>query len=203
MLIVCRELPKETLGDIAQAVYDGGARFLEITFNQCSDNPGKEFECSVDAIRKRMGDKLHLGAGTVLTAEQAHQACEMGAEYIVSPTTSVSVIEETKKMGLISIPGAATPTEVELAWSSGGDYVKIFPCSQIGIPYIKEMRAPLRHVKMLASGGVNIESIPEMKAVGIEYFATGMSVVKQELIRQGNFEEMAHLTKLHLEAINK
>jgi 2-dehydro-3-deoxyphosphogluconate aldolase/(4S)-4-hydroxy-2-oxoglutarate aldolase len=136
---------------IIQSLGEGGIVLAEITMN----SPGALRV--IGEATKKHGDKLIIGAGTVLDAATAKDAISAGAKFIISPSVNTEVIETTKKYGAVSIPGAFTATEIVTAWSAGGDIIKVFPAP--GVQYIKDIRGPLSHIPLMPTGGVNLENI--------------------------------------------
>ena len=132
----------------------GGIHCIEVTFDQTSNETIAQTKQSIAAIKEQLGDRVYVGAGTVMTVEQVHMAVEAGAEYIISPNVNEAVIRETKKLDKVSIPGAMTPTEAAAAYEYGADIVKMFPAGILGPAYIKAVKAPLKHIPMTAVGGV-------------------------------------------------
>ena len=153
---------------IAESLQLGGVNILEVTLN--SPN-------ALEVIKEltgKMKDML-IGAGTVLSGAEAKVSIEAGAKFIISPNTNVDTITTTKQLGVVSIPGAYTATEVVSAWSNGGDIIKIFPASNAD--YIKVLRGPLSHIPMMPTGGITPENISEFKKAGAVAFGIGTSLV--------------------------
>ena len=130
-----------------------------------------------------------------MTVEQVRAAVEAGAKYIISPNTDREVIEETKKLGAISIPGAFTPSEVVQAYKMGADYVKLFPAGLLGIPYIKAIKAPISHIPLIAVGGIDADNLHDFLATGINGVGVGSSLVDLKLINDENWDALAELAK--------
>ena len=134
---------------LVEAMVAGGVTIMEVTMTVPGANG------VIQSLRKKYGDRLLLGAGTVLDAQQCAAAIDAGAEFVVSPSLHREVISKTKELGKVSVPGALTPTEVVTAWNAGADYVKVFPCSAVGGPsYLKALKAPLPHIRVIPTGGV-------------------------------------------------
>lgn len=161
--------PKDVL-KIANALYKGGVKVLEITIN--SPKALRVIEEAAD----QLGDQVLIGAGTVLDAETARAAISAGARFIISPIVNADTIKMTKRYGIVSIPGAFTPTEIVSAYQGGGDIIKVFPASA-GIQYIKDIRGPLAHIPIMPTGGVNIENIREYQKAGAVAFGIGSALV--------------------------
>lgn len=127
IIAIVRGIPSSSIVDLVEAMVKGGVSCVEVTFDQSSEEKSKDSLKAISLIRETFGDRVAVGAGTVMTVEQVHQAVEAGAEYMISPNTNEAVIRETKKLGKISIPGACTPSEAADAYAWGADIVKIFP----------------------------------------------------------------------------
>jgi len=162
---------------IADALQLGGVNILEVTLN--SPNALQV----INALTGKMKNML-IGAGTVLSAADAQASIEAGATFIISPNVNVETIVATKKLGIVSIPGAYTATEVVTAHSSGGDIIKIFPATNA--EYIKVLRGPLSHIPMMPTGGITPENISEFKKAGAVAFGIGTSLVdaKHQITRE-------------------
>lgn len=162
IIAIMRGLSVERAKQAAQILMEEGLPLIEVTFDQKSADHAD----TLDAIRALAAMGVCVGAGTVLTVRQVELAAQAGANYIISPDTSREVIEKTKELGLISMPGALTPTEIVQAWRWGADFVKIFPSSGLGAGYIKAVTAPLSHIPVLAVGGVTPENLGEFMKAG-------------------------------------
>lgn len=201
IIAIVRGITGETLVKTAEALYEGGIRLLEITFDQTGKIPASETAEMIADLCRRFEGRMRIGAGTVMTAEQVRTAAAAGAEYMISPDTSREVIEETKRLGAVSIPGALTPTEVATAYAYGADFVKLFPAGELGLSYIKAIRAPLSHIPMLAVGGVNETNIGEFLDAGLAGFGIGSNIVSKKLIEKGDFAALTALAKQYTEQI--
>ena len=195
IIAIIRGVPNEKVIDTVQALYVGGIRLMEVTFSQASPTCIKDTTESIETIQKTMGDKICIGAGTVMNKEQVQTAVDAGAKYIISPNTDMEVIEETKRLGAISIPGAFTPSEAVNAYNMGADYVKLFPAGLLGVAYIKALSAPINHIPMMAVGGINAENFNEFLATGISGVGIGSSLVNVDLIEQEKWEDLTELAK--------
>lgn len=188
IIVIMRGLTKDEALNAADAMYKGGIRLIEVTFPK-GGNP-KETGETISALCERFDGKVCIGAGTVVTEEQLAEAKEAGAKYIISPNTDTDIIRKTKELGLVSIPGALTPSEVVIADKAGADFVKIFPVSAFGKNYIKQISAPLSDVKLLAVGGVSAENMTDYLAQGAVGVGIGGNVVNKKLIECGDFESV-------------
>jgi 2-dehydro-3-deoxyphosphogluconate aldolase/(4S)-4-hydroxy-2-oxoglutarate aldolase len=145
---------------------------------------------------------MAVGAGTVLTVEQVDLAIEGGAEFIVSPDTDEEVIRYTIKRGLVSLPGAMTPTEAKKAHFAGADFVKLFPCVGEGCAMLKAFRAPLSHIKFLAVGGVNEKNARDFMNAGAVGLGIGGNLVNKGWIDAGEFDKITEAAAAIVAAIH-
>jgi len=175
---------------LAEALYDGGIRLLEITYDQSNSRSVQDTADTLRSLNSAFGDQMIFGAGTVLTAQQVDAAAEAGAQFIISPNTDESVIAESLKLGLVSIPGAMTPSEILNANRLGADFVKLFPSAQLGFDYIKSIRAPINHIKLLATGGVNADNMGKFLDLGMVGAGVGGNLCSKTLVNEGRFDEI-------------
>ena len=164
---------------IAEALLEGGIMAMEVTLNS------PEALAVIEKLTKEMNNKMLIGAGTVLNKKDAKKAISAGARFLISPIVDLATIEYTKKNGIVSIPGAYTATEIAHAYSSGGDLIKVFPASG-NVNYIKEIRAPLPHIPLMPTGGINLENILEFQKTGAVAFGIGTALVdtKQKITNE-------------------
>jgi len=183
---------------LVEAMLLGGVTVMEVTMTV----PGAIGV--IRSLREKYGDRLLLGAGTVLDAQQCTAAIEAGAEFIVSPSLHREVISRTKELGKVSIPGALTPTEVVTAWNAGADYVKVFPCSAVGGPgYLKALKAPLPHILLIPTGGVTLETASQYLKCGAVALGVGSDLVNASALAQGKPEIITDTAKKYLEIIRQ
>jgi 2-dehydro-3-deoxyphosphogluconate aldolase/(4S)-4-hydroxy-2-oxoglutarate aldolase len=175
---------------LAEALCESGIEMIEFTFDPKNPTGNDKVADTINNIRVRFGDKLLPGAGTVITPDLVDVAAGAGALYIISPDMNPAVIERTRGRGLVSIPGALSPTEILSAHRAGADFVKIFPASILGPEYIKAIRAPINHVKLLAVGGINAENISVFLSAGVAGVGVGGNLVSKKLVAEGKFAEI-------------
>ena len=201
LVVLFRRVPLEKMGELAKALVRGGVKLLEVTFDQQAEDPSALFTESLRVIREAVGDALCLGAGTVLTVDQVCAAKDAGAQFILAPNTSHKVIQKTKELGMVSIPGAMTPSEIVDAWEAGADIVKLFPADDLGYHYIWNIRGPLPHIPLIATGGVNPQTIPEFLKHGINAVGTGVSIVNRDMLQVGDYAGIEALARAHVQAV--
>ncbi len=191
LISIVRGAPTEKITKIADAIYRGGFRFMEITFDQSGKTPHAVTAEQIRIVREAFDGRLHVGAGTVMTEAQLKLAAEAGAEYIISPNVDTAIIRATKAAGLISIPGAFTPSEIAGAYQAGADFVKLFPVDCVDLKYIKAVRAPINHIPLLAVSGVTPENLGDYLKAGMAGAGIGSILVKGEDVAADNFEAIA------------
>ena len=202
LMVLARGVPKDVLLKAVEAIADVGVTVFESTFDHRSKNCIAENAEKISAIVAALGDRMAVGAGTVLTVEEVRAAHDAGAEFIVSPDTDLEVIAETKRLGMASFPGAMTPSEIKRAWMAGADVVKLFPADDLGYHYIQNLKGPLPHIPLMATGGVNPETIPEFLSRGIMAFGTGITIFRPDLVAAEDYEGIKELARAHVKAIN-
>lgn len=170
LIAIIRGARPEEMLRIVDALYEGGVRSLEVTINS-----PKALQV-IEQVADKAGEKMLIGAGTVLDAETARAALLAGAQFIVSPTFNPATIEMTKKYGALSIPGAMTPTEILAAYTCGGDLIKVFPASTATPAFFREMSGPLPHIPLMPTGGVSLTNIAEYAKAGAKAFGLGSSL---------------------------
>jgi 2-dehydro-3-deoxyphosphogluconate aldolase / (4S)-4-hydroxy-2-oxoglutarate aldolase len=181
-----------------EAVYSGGIRAAEITMTV----PG-----AIKALEKladTFGDKLVLGAGTVLDPETARICMLAGAEFFVTPALNLKTIEMAKRYSKIIMPGGLTPTEIVTAWEAGADCVKVFPCGALGGPkYIKALKAPLPQIEMVPTGGVSLENTADFLRAGAAAVAVGAELIDAKTISEGRYEVFEERARKFLAEVAK
>ena len=201
IIAIIRGVSSKDILETAKALIAGGVRLMEITFDHTSDAGMQNTLDCFDILTKELGGEILMGAGTVLTPEEVELACAHGAKYIISPNTDEAVIRRTKELGLVSMPGALTPTEVVLAKNYGADIVKLFPAGDLGIGYIKSVKAPLAHISVSAVGGVNENNIGDFAKAGVDGFGIGSNLVSAKVVAAGDFARITETAKKLVETL--
>ena len=168
IVAILRGMPPADIINIANALYDGGIRVLEITLNSPAALP------AIEQLNDEFKNRMLIGAGTVLNTTDAANAIAAGAAFLISPSLYIGVIRSAKAAGKVSIPGALTPTEILSAHNNGADIVKIFPAPDAA--YIKNILAPLNHIRVMPTGGIDAENIKEFAAAGAVAFGIGSAL---------------------------
>lgn len=195
IIAILRGAPPADVVQIATALYEGGIRLLEITMN--SEKPLQ----AIEEVAAKLGDTMIIGAGTVLDAATAADAVSAGARFILSPIVKEPVIAATKKLGVVSIPGAYTATEIYTAYEAGADIVKVFPATSPS--YIKDMSGPLPHIPLLPTGGITLDNIRDYLNTGAVGFGVGSSLVniKQKITGAG-IDHLRELARQFVQAVH-
>ena len=196
IIVIMRGFSCEQLISAVDAMEKGGVKLVEVTFDQSgatSDSTTAEY---IRTLKENFRGKVRIGAGTVMTEEQVELAYNAGAEFIISPDSYDAVIKKTRELGMVSIPGALTPTEAANAHRAGADFVKLFPNSEVKASYLKALTAPLSHIKFLAVGGVNHENMTEYFKAGAKGIGVATAIADKKAIAAGNYEEITRLARL-------
>ena len=193
IIVILRGLTTEQLIKTVEAMAKGGIRLVEVTFDQSGKISDEQTAANIRTLAETFAGRVRVGAGTVMSAKQVEMACEAGAEFIISPDTYEEVIRRTRELGLVSLPGAFTPTEAANAYRYGADFVKLFPNSEVGISYLKALMAPLSHIRFLAVGGVNEKNMMEYLGAGAKGIGVATGIVNKKHIAEGNYEAVTEL----------
>lgn len=195
IIAIIRGISSEYIINTVQALKDGGITCAEVTFSAKSEEISKDTLKSIAMVKEHFGDSVAIGAGTVLTPEDVQKAAQAGAEYMISPNSNEAVIKETKKLGLISIPGAMTPSEIVNAYEWGADIVKLFPAASLGLGYIKALLGPINHIPVTAVGGIDASNAQSFLDIGCIGVGVGGNLVNKKLIEAGDFETVKKLAQ--------
>ena len=201
IVAIVRGLSPEYLVRLGHAFEEGGIGLMEVTYNQTAPETWKDTANGIEAVEKEFGDRLLVGAGTVITLEQVSMTYNAGGHYLVTPTTQPEIIRAGKALGLGAYPGALTPTEILTAYEAGADAVKVFPASSLGPGYIKAIRAPLSHIPLMAVGGVNEKNAAEFMKAGCVGLGVGGNLVNKEWIKNGEWDKITSLAKEFRKAV--
>ena len=203
IIVIVRGVEREKLIPLAEAMYQGGIRLLEITYSANGSVSDEETADRIGMLQKHFGDRMYIGAGTVLTPAQVRLTAEAGGAFIISPNTKQAVIEETKRLGLVSMPGAYTPSEIEDAHEYGADFVKLFPATSLGADYVKAVKAPLSHIRLLAVGGIDLNNIKDYLRAGACGFGMSSNIVDKKLLNEENYKGITDLAARYVAAVKE
>lgn len=201
LIAIVRGLAPDKMLQLASALLEGGIKMVEVTFNQADPGSWADTARSISQISRHFAGRMLVGAGTVLSEGQVEMAREAGAEYIISPGFDARVVKKTREMGMVSIPGVFTPTEILSAREAGADFVKVFPAGCVGPGYIRALRAPLSHVPLMAVGGVNEKNAADFIRAGCVGLGVGGNLVNREWIEAGAFDKIRALAREYVKAV--
>lgn len=193
---IIRTTRAEEAVQAAQAIIAGGINILEVTMTVPGAIP------LIQQLAKDLGDKVILGAGTVLDPETARACILVGAQFIVTPATNLDTITLCRRYGVLIMPGALTPTEIVAAWQAGADMVKVFPCSALGgASYLKNVKAPLPQIELVPTGGVNLNTIADFIKAGASAVGVGADLVDVKLLQQDGGAEITSRARKYREIV--
>ncbi|MCH8524245.1 MAG: bifunctional 4-hydroxy-2-oxoglutarate aldolase/2-dehydro-3-deoxy-phosphogluconate aldolase [Balneolales bacterium] len=154
------------------------------------------------ALIKRVGDQMVLGIGSVLNGETAQRVIDAGANFVVSPVMKADIIEAAQKNNIAVAVGAFSPTEIQTAWELGSDVVKVFPADQFGPGYIKAVKAPMPHLRLMPTGGVTVQNVGEWLSAGTFSLGLGSALVDIKAVRSGDYARITSNARALVDAYN-
>jgi 2-dehydro-3-deoxyphosphogluconate aldolase/(4S)-4-hydroxy-2-oxoglutarate aldolase len=194
IVAILRGMQSKDILNIVNALSDGGVKIVEVTLNSEGALP------AIENLANTFGDKMLIGAGTVLNRGDARSAIAAGAKFLISPSLDINVIKIAKNADLVSIPGAFTPTEIVTAFDNGADIIKVFPT--LSAAYIKNILAPLNHIPLMPTGGINPSNIKEYIMPGVIAFGIGTALVSnKETISESYLQDITTKARLFTEAV--
>src|SRR5271167_4594197 len=197
IVAVVRSPDSAQLVEVVRALADGGVDVVEITMTV------PDALEVVRQVRQALGDRLLLGAGTILDTETARAALLAGAEYLVSPTLNLDVIRLCRRYDKLIMPGAFSPTEILTAWEAGADIVKVFPAEVVGPAFFKAVRGPLPQIRMMPTGGVDLTTASAFLKAGACCLGVGSQLVEPRAIADRNFDRIRELAKQYVDLVQK
>src|SRR5438874_5242355 len=189
IVAVVRAESGELLSKVVKALAEGGVTAAEITFTV------PDAVEVIRQVRRELGDAVVLGAGTVLDPETARAALLAGAEYLVAPTVNLDVIRLARRYDKVVMPGAFTPTEILTAWEAGADIIKVFPAEIVGPPFFKAVRGPLPQVRLMPTGGVDLNTAAAFLDAGACCLGVGGQLVEPRAVASRNFDRIRELAR--------
>lgn len=201
LIAIVRGVETEKCIRVAQALYEGGFRLMEITYDQKHPETWEATARTIGEVAKAFAGKMYIGAGTVTCTQLVELTHKYGGQFIISPDVNADVIRRTCQLGMVSIPGGLTPTEVMTAHRAGADFVKLFPAGNFGTGYVKAVKAPLSHVDMLVVGGINEHNIADFLAVGAVGAGIGSNLVNLNWVNAGQYEKITEVARLLVAAV--
>ena len=197
IVAVVRAPDSQQLVEVARALADGGVNVIEITMSVPN---------ALDVlrqVRQALGERILLGAGTVLDAETARAVLLAGAEYIVTPTLNLEVIRLCQRYDKLVLPGAFTPTEILTAWEAGADIVKVFPADVVGPAFFKAIGGPLPHIRLMPTGGVDLNTAADFLKAGACCLGIGSQLVEPKAVAERNFDRIRDLARQYVGIVQK
>ena len=188
LISILRGIPEDMICDVLDILYDSGIRAAEITYDISGITPEETTAHIIERAVKHTEGRMYIGAGTVTRTSQLKATKYAGGQFIISPNTDPHIIEQTKLLDLISIPGAMTVSEIFNAHNAGADYVKLFPVCCLGPQFVKHVLAPLNNAKLIAVAGVTPENIQEYLDAGCVGFGIGGAIANSKLCAEGRLD---------------
>ena len=200
LIVIVRNVELDKLMLFAEALYEGGIRLMEITYSADGRVSDEDTAKSIEILNKKFEGRMYIGAGTVLTEEQVERTEAAGGRFIISPDVCGDVIKKTNELGLVSIPGAVTPSEIRAAHCAGADFIKLFPASNLGTEYVKAILAPLSNIKLLMVGGIDELNMKDYFKAGACGFGIGSNIVNKNMIANNDFGKITEIAKRYVKA---
>lgn len=195
IVAIVRGITGEAADRVAEALIEGGIRLIEVTMN----TPGATG--TISGWREKFDGRAAIGAGTVLDLNMAKEAVAAGAMYLISPNLDEEVVAFGAERGISVWPGVMTPTEIVRAWKAGAEAVKVFPMASLGVQYLAEIRAPLDHIPMIATGGVDLTTIRAYFEAGAAAVGMGSRLLNRQWIEAGEFDRLAENARRYVEIV--
>ena len=201
IITIVRGVEQDKLLSLARAMYEGGIRLLEITYSADGSTSDEKTAESIKILSEHFEGKMFIGAGTVITEKQVELTKKAGGMFVISPDTYEKVIKKTRELGMVSMPGALTPSEIQTAYRCGADFIKLFPITNMGVEYVKAIKAPLSHVKFLAVGGIDEKNMEDYLKAGVCGFGIGSNIVNKNFIKEENYGAITRLAKEYTKVV--
>lgn len=198
IVAILRHVPVDKIKSTVQSLSKGGIKLIEVTMNS------ERASHSIHQLRNHNNElDLVIGAGTVLNIEMAKEAVDAGSQFLISPNLDLKVVEYAIGKGVDIWPGVMTPTEIANAWNAGATAIKLFPASTLGPEYIRDIKAPLDNIPVIATGGITLENQQAFLNAGAVAVGLGSQLVNQEMIFDNRFEELQNLAKQFVDNLNR
>jgi 2-dehydro-3-deoxyphosphogluconate aldolase/(4S)-4-hydroxy-2-oxoglutarate aldolase len=185
LVAIVRGITREEARIAGAGLAAGGIKFMEVTMNTAGATD------MIEDWRLAFDGQAYVGAGTVLNVKMAEEAVSAGAQFLISPNVDLNVISYALERGIDIWPGAMTPTEIAMAFHAGAEVVKLFPMASLGLGYLREIRGPLNHIPLMATGGVTLGNIGQYFEAGACAVGIGSSLLPKEALKAGNRERIA------------
>lgn len=200
LVAISRGVYGTVLLEAARSVLAGGISLLEITFDQADPEGLARTSAAIALVKQQLGSRIGVGAGTVMSVEQARAARDAGADFALAPNVDLKVIHALKQLGMVAVPGAMTPSEIALAWNEGADLVKVFPAGVLGTAFIRAVRGPLNHIPLMAVGGINTDNVREFLEAGCCSAGIGSSIINRKRADAGDFDGISKIAAAFVKA---
>jgi 2-dehydro-3-deoxyphosphogluconate aldolase/(4S)-4-hydroxy-2-oxoglutarate aldolase len=197
IVAVVRSPDSGQLVEVCRALVDGGVSVVEITMTV------PDALDVVRAVRRALGDRVLLGAGTILDSETGRAALLAGAEYLVAPTLDLDVIRLCQRYDKLVMPGCFTPTEILAAWQAGADVVKVFPADVLGPAFFKALRGPLPQVRLMPTGGVDLNTAADFLKAGACCLGIGSQLVEPRAVAARDFDRIRDLARQYVQIVQQ
>jgi 2-dehydro-3-deoxyphosphogluconate aldolase/(4S)-4-hydroxy-2-oxoglutarate aldolase len=197
IVAVVRSPDSDQLVEVCRALADGGVSVVEITMTV------PDALDVVRAVRRALGDRVLLGAGTILDPETGRAAFLAGAEYLVAPTLNLDVVRLCQRYDKLVMPGCFTPTEILAAWEAGADVVKVFPAEVLGPAFFRAMRGPLPQVRLMPTGGVDLNTAADFLKAGACCLGIGSQLVEPKAVAEHNFDRIRELAHQYVQIVRQ
>lgn len=188
---------------VAEALYAGGIRLMEITYDQRSPESWEDTAAAIGQTARRFEGRMLVGAGTVTEPGLVELTHRAGGCFIISPDTNETVIRRTRELDMVSMPGAMTPTEILTAHRAGADFVKLFPAAGLGPAYLRAVCAPLSHIKIMVVGGIDEKNVGAFLAAGAAGAGVGGNLASRQWIRDGAWDKITQAARLLTGAVRQ
>ncbi|MBE7027175.1 MAG: bifunctional 4-hydroxy-2-oxoglutarate aldolase/2-dehydro-3-deoxy-phosphogluconate aldolase [Ruminococcaceae bacterium] len=198
IIVIVRGVESDKLIPLAEAMYEGGIRLLEVTYSANGKISDEETAKNIELLSKHFEGRMYIGAGTVITEKQVELTKNAGGKFIISPDTYENVIKKTRELDMVSMPGALTPSEIQSAHRYGADFVKLFPITNMGVDYVKAVKAPLSHIKFLAVGGIDENNMGDYLKAGVCGFGVGSNIIDKKALADCDYESITQLAKKYV-----
>ena len=200
---IVRGAESSACGQAAEALYAGGIRLMEITYNQRAPESWEDTAAAIGETARRFEGRMFVGAGTVTEPALVDLTHRAGGCFIISPDTNEAVIRRTRELGMVSMPGALTPTEILAAHRAGADFVKLFPAAGLGPDYLRAVCAPLSHIRIMAVGGIDHKNIGAFLAAGAVGAGVGGNLANRQWMQEGAWDRITQAARLLTDAIRQ
>ena len=197
---ILRGIGNDRIRQVIDALYEGGIRLLEVTYDQKSPTRLEDTTAAIRYAAGKYGSDMYVGAGTVMSSEEVLAAKKVGAVFILAPNVDSVVIRTAVDEGLCAIPGAMTPSEAAQAYNAGAQIIKLFPAGDLGLDYYRAIKAPLSHIPMIAVGGVDEKNLADFLKAGFIGAGIGSNLTRKELINNGDYDGIRNLAEMYMKA---